>query len=202
MRLNQPNRIYIGRLTYKENDLYNIDETRNVQGEHSGTLNTGNQELLNVQDEHSELLNESTHKCQLGATYNNKSNNNKINNNENIKIVNNNADAQVNNLTLNMNKISLFKNRVLETVHKYQSEFSTDRWDKKTYLDIVNKFIYEAIERGIYLEVKCVDSYVYGFLKKTAHHHDMKYGKKKFEGKSDTVFMYNWLEDKNDELPY
>ncbi|HDR7612521.1 TPA: hypothetical protein QCX47_004194 [Bacillus mycoides] len=122
------------------------------------------------------------------------------NNKDNI-IVNNNAGAQVNNSTLNMNKMSLFKERTLEAVHKYQ-EFSIGRWDKKTYLDIVNKFMYEAIERGIHLEVNCVDSYVYGFLKKTAHHHDMKYGKKKFEGKSDTVLMYNWLEEGNEELPY
>ncbi|MDA2670667.1 hypothetical protein PDQ76_17730 [Bacillus cereus] len=117
-------------------------------------------------------------------------------------IVNNNADAQVNNSTLNMNKMSLFKERTLEAVHKYQSEFSIGRWDKKTYLDIVNKFMDESIERGIHLEVNCADSYVYGFLKKTAHHHDMKYGKKKFEGKSDTVLMYNWLEEENKELPY
>ncbi|PEW48958.1 hypothetical protein CN431_08515 [Bacillus cereus] len=117
-------------------------------------------------------------------------------------IVNNNADAQVNNSTLNMNKMFLFKDRVLETVHKYQSEFSTGRWDKKTYLDIVNKFMNEAIERGVHLEVNCVDSYVYGFLKKTAHHHDMKYSKKKFEGKSDTVLMYNWLEENTGDLPY
>ena len=47
-----------------------------------------------------------------------------------------------------MNKMSLFKQQTLEAVHKYQSEFSTGRWDKKTYLDIVNKFMYEAIERG------------------------------------------------------
>ncbi|OAK13792.1 hypothetical protein A6281_12845 [Bacillus wiedmannii] len=125
----------------------------------------------------------------------------KKNNKDNI-IVNNYADAQVNNSTLNMNKMSLFKQNTLEAVHKYQSEFITGRWDKKTYLDIVNKFMYEAIERGAHLEVKCVDSYVYGFLKKTAHHHDMKYGKKGFEGKSATVLMYNWLEAENDELPY
>ncbi|MGG3671340.1 hypothetical protein ABES96_09030 [Bacillus nitratireducens] len=116
-------------------------------------------------------------------------------------IVNNNADAQVNNSTLNMNKISLFKKGTLEAVHKYQ-EFSIGRWDKKTYLDIVNRFMYGAIERGIHLEVNCVDSYVYGFLKKAAHHHDMKYGKRKFEAKSDTVLIYNWLEAENDELPY
>ncbi|PEX92589.1 replication initiator protein A [Bacillus cereus] len=202
MGLNQPNRIYVGRLTYTEIDLYNIDETRNVQDEHSGMLNTGNQELRNAQDEHSELLNESTHECQLRATNNNKSIKNEYKNNEYKNIVNNNADAQVNNSTLNMNKMSLFKKQVLEAVHKYQSEFITGRWDKKTYLDIVNKFMYEAIERGIHLEVNCVDSYVYGFLKQTTHHHDMKYGKKKFEGNSDTVLMYNWLEDNNDELPY
>ncbi|MDA1958179.1 hypothetical protein [Bacillus cereus group sp. BcHK114] len=117
-------------------------------------------------------------------------------------IVNNSADAQVNNPTLSMNKMSLFKNQVLEAVHKYQSEFSVGRWDKKTYLDIVKKFMYEAIERGSHLEVNCVDSYVYGFLKKTAHHHDMKYGKKKFEGNSGRIHLYNWLEDNNDELPY
>ncbi|WP_144508972.1 hypothetical protein [Bacillus mycoides] len=141
---------------------------------------------------------------QKGSTIKNKNKKKKEqdkNNKDNI-IVNNSVDAQVNNSTLNMNKISLFKDRVLETVHKYQSEFSIGRWDKKTYLDIVDKFMYEAIERGIHLEVNCVDSYVYGFLKKTAHHHDMKYGKKKFEAKSDTVLMYNWLEEENKELPY
>ncbi|PHC41312.1 hypothetical protein COF09_16500 [Bacillus toyonensis] len=57
-------------------------------------------------------------------------------------------------------------------------------------------------KRSEKIEVKCVDSYVYGFLKKTAHHHDMKYGKKKFEGKSERIPLYNWLEDNNDELPY
>ncbi|PHB84201.1 hypothetical protein COE98_28490 [Bacillus wiedmannii] len=182
--LNQPNRIYVGRLLFTEDDLYEKDDSRSVQYEHS------------------EVSNVSTHECQLRATYNNKSNNNKINNNENINIVNNRADAQVNNTTLNMNKISLFKQGTLEAVHKYQSKFSTGRWEKKTYLDIVNKFMYEAIERGVHLEVKCVDSYVYGFLKKTAHHHDMKYGKKKFEGESDTVLMYNWLEENTGDLPY
>ncbi|PEV37936.1 hypothetical protein COL28_29090 [Bacillus thuringiensis] len=115
---------------------------------------------------------------------------------------NNKDNIIVNNSTLNMNKMSLFKQQTLEAVHKYQSEFSTGRWDKKTYLDIVNKFMYEAIERGIHLEVNCVDSYVYGFLKKAAHHHDMKYGKRNFEAKSDTVLIYNWLEAENDELPY
>lgn len=115
---------------------------------------------------------------------------------------NNKDNIIVNNSTLNMNKMSLFKQQTLEAVHKYQSEFSTGRWDKKTYLDIVNKFMYEAIERGIHLEVNCVDSYVYGFLKKAAHHHDMKYGKRNFEAKSDTVLIYNWLEVENDELPY
>lgn len=139
---------------------------------------------------------------QKGSTIKNKKKKEQYKNNKDNIIVNNSVDAQVNNSTLNMNKISLFKDRVLETVHKYQSEFSTGRWDKKTYLDIVNKFMYETIERGIHLEVNCVDSYVYGFLKKTAHHHDMKYGKKKFEGKSDTVLMYNWLEEENKELPY
>lgn len=200
--LNQPNRIYVGRLSFTDDDLYKMDESRTVQDEQSGMSNTSPQDSRNVQYEHSEVSNVSTHECQLRAIYNNKSNNNKINNNENINIVNNRAGAQVNNTTLNVNKISLFKQGTLEAVHKYHSEFSTGRWDKKTYLDIVNKFMYEAIERGIHLEVNCVDSYVYGFLKKTAHHHDMKYGKKKFEGKSDTVLMYNWLEENTGDLPY
>ncbi|MED1104964.1 hypothetical protein [Bacillus paramycoides] len=136
---------------------------------------------------------------QKGSTI--KKKNKKEKDKDNI-IVNNNADTQVNNPTLNMNKMALFKQNTLEAVHKYQSEFITGRWDKKTYLDIVNKFMYEVIERGIHLEVNCVDSYVYGFLKKAAHHHDMKYSKKKFEGKSDRIPMYNWLEDNNEELPY
>ncbi|PGL29730.1 hypothetical protein CN930_28765 [Bacillus cereus] len=139
---------------------------------------------------------------QKGSTIKKKNKKEQDKNNKDNIFVNNNADAQVNNSTLNMNKMSLFKQNTLEAVHKYQSDFITGRWDKKTYLDIVNKFMYEAIERGAHLEVNCVDSYVYGFLKKTAHHHDMKYGKKGFEGKSDTVLMYNWLEAKNDELPY
>ncbi|PFI16469.1 hypothetical protein COI67_11395 [Bacillus cereus] len=139
---------------------------------------------------------------QKGSTIKKKNKKEQDENNKDNIFVNNNADAQVNNSTLNMNKMSLFKQKTLEAVHKYQSDFITGRWDKKTYLDIVNKFMYEAIERGAHLEVSCVDSYVYGFLKKTAHHHDMKYGKKGFEGKSDTVLMYNWLEAKNDELPY
>lgn len=139
---------------------------------------------------------------QKGSTIKNKKKKEQDKNNKDDIIVNNSADAQVNNSTLNMNKMSLFKQKTLEAVHKYQSEFITGRWDKKTYLDIVNKFMYEAIERGIHLEVNCVDSYVYGFLKKTAHHHDMKYGKKKFGGKSDSVLMYNWLEEDNEELPY
>lgn len=139
---------------------------------------------------------------QKGSTIKKKNKKEQDKNNKDNIVVNNSANAQVNNSTLNMNKMSLFKQNTLEAVHKYQSEFITGRWDKKTYLDIVNKFMYEAIERGAHLEVKCVDSYVYGFLKKTAHHHDMKYGKKGFEGKSDTVLMYNWLEAENDELPY
>lgn len=139
---------------------------------------------------------------QKGSTIKKKNKKEQDKNNKDNIIVNNSADAQVNNPTLNMNKMSLFKQNTLEAVHKYQSEFITGRWDKKVYLDIVNKFIYESIERGIHLEVKCVDSYVYGFLKRTAHHHDMKYGKKKFEGKSDRIPMYNWLEDENEELPY
>ncbi|WP_053564590.1 replication initiator protein A [Bacillus cereus] len=200
--LNQPNRIYVGRLLFTEDDLYEKDDSRSVQFDQSEMVDARTQDSRNVQYEHSEVSNVSTHECQLRATYNNKSNNNKMNNNENINIVNNRADAQVNNTTLNMNKISLFKQGTLEAVHKYQSKFSTGRWDKKTYLDIVNKFMYEAIERGVHLEVKCVDSYVYGFLKKTAHHHDMKYGKKKFEGESDTVLMYNWLEENTGDLPY
>ncbi|MFJ6276471.1 hypothetical protein [Bacillus thuringiensis] len=139
---------------------------------------------------------------QKGSTIKKKNKKEKDKNNKDNIIVNNNADAQVNNPTLNMNKTALFKQNTLEAVHKYQSEFVTGRWDKKTYLDIVNKFMYEAIERGIHLEVNCVDSYVYGFLNKAAHHHDMKYGKKKFKGKSDRIPMYNWLEDNNEELPY
>lgn len=139
---------------------------------------------------------------QKGSTIKKKNKKEQDKNNKDNIIVNNSADAQVNNSTLNMNKMSLFKQNTLEAVHKYQSEFITGRWDKKIYLDIVNKFIDEAIERGIYLEVNCVDSYIYGFLKKAAHHHDMKYGKKKFEGKSDRIPMYNWLEDNNEELPY
>ncbi|MGG0760036.1 hypothetical protein [Bacillus paramycoides] len=139
---------------------------------------------------------------QKGSTIKKKNKKEQDKNNKDNIIVNNSADAQVNNPALNMNKISLFKQQTLEAVHKYQSEFSTGRWDKKTYLDIVNKFMYEAIERGVHLEVNCVDSYVYGFLKKTAHHHDMKYSKKKFEGKSDTVLMYNWLEENTGDLPY
>ncbi|HDX9625822.1 TPA: hypothetical protein ROY26_004969 [Bacillus anthracis] len=139
---------------------------------------------------------------QKGSTIKKKNKKEQDKNNKDNIIVNNNADAKVNNSTLNMNKMSLFKQNTLEAVHKYQSEFITGRWDKKIYLDIVNKFIDEAIERGIYLEVNCVDSYIYGFLKKAAHHHDMKYGKKKFEGTSDRIPMYNWLEDNNEELPY
>ncbi|MCD4646686.1 hypothetical protein AR454_06610 [Bacillus mycoides] len=139
---------------------------------------------------------------QKGSTIKKKNKKEQDKNNKDNIIVNNSADAQVNNSTLNMNKMSLFKQNTLEAVHKYQSEFITGRWDKKTYLDIVNKFMYEAIERGAHLEVKCFDSYVYGFLKKMAHHHDMKYGKKGFEGKSATVLMYNWIEAENDELPY
>ncbi len=139
---------------------------------------------------------------QKGSTIKKKNKKEQDKNNKDNIIVNNSADAQVNNSTLNMNKMSLFKQNTLEAVHKYQSEFITGRWDKKIYLDIVNKFIDEAIERGIHLEVNCVDSYIYGFLKKAAHHHDMKYGKKKFEGKSDRIPMYNWLEDNNEELPY
>ncbi|PFL14035.1 hypothetical protein COJ07_28540 [Bacillus cereus] len=139
---------------------------------------------------------------QKGSTIKKKNKKEQDKNNKDNIIVNNKADAQVNNSTLNMNKMSRFKQNTLEAVHKYQSEFITGRWDKKTCLDIVNKFMYEAIERGIHLEVNCVDSYVYGFLKKAAHHHDMKYGKKKFEGKSDRIPMYNWLEDNNEELPY
>ncbi|RFB50232.1 hypothetical protein [Bacillus sp. dmp10] len=139
---------------------------------------------------------------QKGSTIKKKNKKEQDKNNKDNIIVNNSADAQVNNPTLNMNKMSLFKQNTLEAVHKYKSEFITGRWDKKVYLDIVNKFIYESIERGIHLEVNCVDSYVYGFLKKVAHHHDMKYGKKKFEGKSDRIPMYNWLEDNNEGLPY
>lgn len=139
---------------------------------------------------------------QKGSTIKKKNKKEQDKNNKDNIIVNNNADAQVNNPTLNMNKMALFKQNTLEAVHKYQSEFITGRWNKKIYLDIVNKFIDEAIERGIHLEVNCVDLYVYGFLKKAAHHHDMKYGKKKFEGKSDRIPMYNWLEDNNEELPY
>ncbi|WP_252196992.1 hypothetical protein [Bacillus toyonensis] len=139
---------------------------------------------------------------QKGSTIKKKNKKEQDKNNKDNIFVNNNADAQVNNSTLNMNKMSLFIQNTLEAVHKYESEFITGRWDKKTYLDIVNMFINESIERGIHLEVKCVDSYVYGFLKRTAHHHDMKYGKKKFEGKSDRIPMYNWLEDENEELPY
>ncbi|PWN77154.1 hypothetical protein [Bacillus paranthracis] len=139
---------------------------------------------------------------QKGSTIKKKNKKEQDKNNKDNIIVNNKADAQVNNSTLNMNKMPLFKQKTLEAVHKYQSEFSIGRWDKKTYLDIVNQFMYEAIERGAHLEINCVDSYVYGFLKKTAHHHDMKYSKKKFEGKSDTVLMYNWLEENTDDLSY
>ncbi|MDA2040179.1 hypothetical protein PDN58_22470 [Bacillus cereus] len=139
---------------------------------------------------------------QKGSTIKKKNKKEQDKNNKDNIIVNNKADAQVNNSTLNMNKMSLFKQGTLKAIHKYKVEFSTGRWDKKTYLDIVNKFMYEAIERGIHLEVNCVDSYVYGFLKKTAHHHDMKYGKKEFEAKSDTVLMYNWLEENTGDLPY
>ncbi|HHB1770563.1 TPA: hypothetical protein ACOQ31_005646 [Bacillus cereus] len=139
--------------------------------------------------------------CQKGSSIKKKNKKEQDKNNKEY-IVNNSADAQVNNLIPNMNKDSLFKQQTLEAVHKYQSEFIIGRWDKKTYLDIVDKFMDEAIERGIHLEVNCVDSYVYGFLKKTAHHHDMKYGKKKFEGNSERIHLYNWLEIDNEELPY
>lgn len=165
------------------------------------------QEVQNVfprydKRENLELPKGNTKPVQKGSTIKKKKKKEQDKKNKDNIIVNNSADAPVNNPTLNLNKMSLFKQKTLEAVHKYQSEFSVGRWDKKTYLDIVNKFMYEAIERGVHLEVKCVDSYVYGFLKKTAHHHDMKYGKKKFEGKSERIPLYNWLEDNNEELPF
>ena len=53
MGLNKPNRIYLGRLSHTNNDLYNM-----------------------------EVLNESTHECQIRATNNNKSINIETNNNK------------------------------------------------------------------------------------------------------------------------
>ncbi|MFX3625663.1 MAG: hypothetical protein ACE3JP_16900 [Ectobacillus sp.] len=165
------------------------------------------QEVQNVfprydKRENLELPKGNTKPVQKGSTIKKKNKKEQYKKNKEY-IVNNSADAPVNNsTTLSMNKMSLFKNQVLNASDKFRAEFSIGRWDKKTYLDIVNKFMYEAIERGVHLEVNCVDSYVYGFLKQTVHHHDMKHGKKEFEGKSERIPMYNWLEGDNDELPY
>ncbi|UAK16112.1 replication initiator protein A [Sporolactobacillus terrae] len=79
MGLNQPNRIYVGRLSYTDEDLYKLDSSRSVQSEHS------------------RMLNENTHECPIRAPYNNKNINNELNNNE-LKDLVNKRDEIVNNL--------------------------------------------------------------------------------------------------------
>lgn len=122
--LNQPNRIYVGRLTYTEDDLYNIDGSRNVQDEQSEVLNMGDQDPRSVQYEHSEVLNLDTQECHLRAT-----NNNKINNNEDKNIVNVNKSAVKNSIINDlykefslkgMNKELFF--RVLDQIEKQERE--------------------------------------------------------------------------------
>ncbi|WP_165970984.1 replication initiator protein A [Peribacillus frigoritolerans] len=80
MGLNKPNRIYVGRLNYDENDTFTPSGERSVQNEQSG------------------MLNESTHECQMRASINNKNIKNEIINNENIFV---NKDSVNNEDTIN-----------------------------------------------------------------------------------------------------
>jgi hypothetical protein len=172
MGLNKPNRIYLGRLSHTNNDLYNMDESRSVQFEQS------------------EVLNESTHECQIRATNNNKSinietNNNKENFNCNYK----------ESLTS-----EIFRELLMEESNKFYTELSIGRWSKKSWNILINKFVDDTISSGRWTNVpeEKIKGYAYKSLERICNNSDYKHDEELNEFRSMKIKVpeesYNWLE--------
>lgn len=93
-----------------------------------------------------------------------------------------------------------FKIALLDACNSHYSEFALNRWSKKQWLTLVEKFVNETIEEGRYKNIPQdkIQGYAYQSIKNMAYKFDLKNGRieRKFP-------LFNWLEsDTDEEMPY
>lgn len=88
------------------------------------------------------------------------------------------------------------KESLVNIINENYSTFASGRWSKKQWQTITNLLSEELLdEDGYFTKASDPYSYVKGCLKKIAHQHDMKTGKKEFTYKGTLIPFYNWLNE-------
>jgi hypothetical protein len=86
------------------------------------------------------------------------------------------------------------KESLVSIINDYYSTFASGRWSKEQWKTITNQLSEELLdEDGFFTKASDPYSYVNGCLKKIAHHHDMKTGKKVFTYQGTKIPFYDWL---------
>jgi hypothetical protein len=84
---------------------------------------------------------------------------------------------------------------LLNMINDFYQEFAPSRWSKERWLTIAKQLTSELVdEDGIFRKAKNPSNYIKGCLKRIAHHHDRKTGKKEFTYQGTKIPLYNWLE--------
>lgn len=88
------------------------------------------------------------------------------------------------------------KKTLIDIMNESYSTFASGRWSKKEWQQITNKLSEELLdEDGYFTKASDPISYVKGCLKKIAHHHDLKTGKKEFTYQGTIIPFYDWLNE-------
>ncbi|WP_262173380.1 hypothetical protein [Cytobacillus firmus] len=109
---------------------------------------------------------------------------------------------------------SQFKSLLINAANEFYTTFSTGRYSKKQWNNLIDKFANETVENGRYKNVseEKIRGYAYKSLEKMCDHTDYKRSDD-FADYTEimqelaivpnrTVPFYNWLEEERDELPY
>jgi hypothetical protein len=85
-----------------------------------------------------------------------------------------------------------FKISLTDSCNEFYTEFAPNRWDKKSWLALVEQFVNEKIEEEAHLRVPAdkVKGYAYQSLKNIAYKHDLKNGKIEYKAP-----FYDWLNE-------
>ncbi|SEA91279.1 hypothetical protein [Bacillus nitratireducens] len=97
-----------------------------------------------------------------------------------------------------------FKIALTNACNEFYTEFAPNRWIKKSWNTLIDKFVTETIESGRYVNIpqEKISAYAYSSLKNMAHKYDLKNGKKEFADPTGErkILLYNWLEDEGDTV--
>ncbi len=105
-----------------------------------------------------------------------------------------NKDKQT--LLINKDNPAKFKIALLDACNSYYSEFALNRWNKKQWITLVEKFVNETVEEGRYknIPIDKIQGYAYQSIKNMAHSFDFKNGRIERN-----IPFYNWLESDTKE---